>query len=113
MTNIKEFGKTVKPVLSDKVTTFLKTSLVEKRDIISGESNFSISFINFFENVIRSLGIKTTEHSLENYGLKNPAEIAIKKSKQHASINLINKNITNTESFHFSPTKHKNILKKY
>ena len=66
-----------------------------------------------FPSHLRSLGIKTTERSLENYGLKNPPEIAIKKFKQHASVNLINKNITNNETFHFSPTEHKTILNKY
>ena len=34
-----------------------------------------------------------------NYDLKNPVEIAIKKFEQHPSINLINENITNNESF--------------
>ena len=37
-------------------------------------------------------------------------EIAIKKFEQHPSINLINKNITNNENFHFSPADHENIL---
>ena len=60
---------------------------------------------------IRSFGIKAKEHSQENYDLKNPVEIAIKKFEQHPSINLINKNITNNENFHFSPADHENILK--
>ena len=38
---------------------------------------------------MRSLGIKTNEHSHESYGLKNPVEIAIKKFEQHPNINLI------------------------
>ena len=55
--------------------------------------------------------IKANEHSQENYDLKNPVEIAIKKFEQHPSINFINKNITNSENFHFSPVDHENILK--
>ena len=47
----------------------------------------------------------------ENDNLKNPVEIAIKKFEQHPSINLINKNITNNENFHFSPADHEKILK--
>ena len=43
--------------------------------------------------------------------LKNPVEIAIKKFEQHPSINLLNKNITNNENFHFSPVDRQNILK--
>ena len=73
--------------------------MVEKGEIISHQSKVSNSFSNFFENAIRSLGIKANEHSQENYDLKNPVEIAIKKFEQHPSINLINKNITNNEIF--------------
>ena len=111
VTDNKEFWKTVKPFLSDKVTTFPKISLVEKGEIISDESKVANSFSNFFENAIHSLGIKANKHSQENYDFKNPAEIAIKKSEQHPSIDLINKNITNNENFHFSPVHHENILK--
>ena len=111
VTDNKEFRKTVKPFLSDKVTTFPKISLVEKGEIISDESKVANSFSNFFENAIHSLGIKANKHSQENYDFKNPAEIAIKKSEQHPSIDLINKNITNNENFYFSPVHHENILK--
>ena len=111
VTDNKEFRKTVKPFLSDKVKTFLKISLAEKGEIISGEAKVANSFSNFFENAIHSLGIKANKHSQENYDFKNPAEIAIKKSEQHPSIDLINKNITNNENFYFSPVHHENILK--
>ena len=107
----KKFWKTVKPFLSDKVTTFSKISLVEKGGIISDESKVVNAFSNFFENSIRSLGIKGNEHSQENYDLKNPVEIAIKKFEQQLSINLINKNITKNEVFHFSPADLENNSK--
>ena len=58
MTNNKEFWKTVKRFLSDKVTTFPKISLLEKEEIISAESKVANSFSNFFENAKRSLGIR-------------------------------------------------------
>ena len=103
--------KTVKLFLYDKVTTFPKISFVEKGEIISDESKVANSFSNFFENAIRSLGIKANEHSQENYDLKNPVEIAIKKFEQYSSINLISKNITNNGIFQFSPVEHENILK--
>ena len=102
----KEFWKTVKPFLSDKVTTFPKISLGEKREIISAEYKVANLFSNFFENAVRLLGIEANRHSQENYDLKNPVEIAIKKFKEHPSINFINKHITNNESFHFSPSEH-------
>ena len=106
-TGNKEFWKTVKPYLSHEVTTFLKVSQVEKGEIISAESKVANSFSNFFENTIRSVSIRANEHSQENYDLKNPVEIAI----ELLITNLINKNITVNESFHFSPADHENILK--
>ena len=108
VTDNKVFWKTVKPFLSDKVTSFPKISLVEKRVIFSDESKVANSFSNFFENAIPSIGIKANEHS---QGIKNPVKTAIKKFEQHPRINLINKNITNHENFYFSPAGNENILK--
>ena len=48
VTDNKEFRKTVKPFLSDKVKTFLKISLAEKGEIISGEAKVANSFSNFY-----------------------------------------------------------------
>ena len=96
--------------MPDKVATFPKSSSVENGEIISDESKVANSFSNFFENAIYSLGIKTNEYSNEKHGLKNPVEIVIKKFELHPSMNLINKNITNNESFHFLPTKQESIL---
>ena len=48
VTDKKEFWKTVKPFLSDKVTTFPKTSLLEKGEIISDESKVA----NLFSNLL-------------------------------------------------------------
>ena len=42
----KEFWKTVKPFLSDKVTTFPKISLGDKGEIISAEYKVANSFSN-------------------------------------------------------------------
>ena len=96
--------------MSHKVTTFPQVTLLENDEIISDESKVANSFSNFFENAIHSLGIKTNEYSNNNYGLKNPVEISIKKSEQHPSINLIKENITNNESFHFLPAEPESIL---
>ena len=93
VTNNKKFWKSVKPFLSEKLTTFPEISLAEHDEIIPDESKVANSFSNFFENTIHLLGIKANEFSNENYSLKNPVEIAIKKYEQHPSINLINENI--------------------
>ena len=110
MTENKEFWKTFKPYLSNKATTFPKISLVEKGEINSNESKVSNSFSSFFENAIRSFGIKTNEYSHESHGFKNLVEIDIKIFEQQPSKNLINKNITNNESLNFSPAEHESIL---
>ena len=65
--------------MSDKVTTFPQITWVENDEIISDESKVANSFSNFFEDAVHSLSIKTNEFSNDNYGLKNPFEIAIKK----------------------------------
>ena len=101
VTDNKKLWKTVKPFLSDKVTTFPQITLVENDEIISAESKVANSFSKFFENAVHSLGIKTNESTNDNCILKNPVEIAIKKYEQHPSINLIKENITNNESFRF------------
>ena len=75
MTDNKDFWKIAKLFLPEKVANFSKISLVEKGEINSDESKVANSFSTFFENAIRSLDIKTNQHS---YGLKNPFEIAIK-----------------------------------
>ena len=79
VTDNKKFQKTVEPSFSHKVTTFPKISLVENDEIILDESKVANLFSTFFGNAIHSLGIKTNEYSKNNYGLKNPVEIAIKK----------------------------------
>ena len=48
MTDNKEFWKTVKPFLSDKVKTFPKISLVKKGETILNESKVASWFSNFF-----------------------------------------------------------------
>ena len=93
-----KFWKTVKPFLSDKITTFLKRLLVENDEIISDESKVADSFSNFFENALHSLGIKTNEYSNDNYGLENPVEIAIKKYDQHRVSILLKKILQATEA---------------
>ena len=59
-----------------------------------------------------SIHLKSKQTNIQiRYGLKNPVKIAIKKFEQHASINLVNNNITNNERFHFLPTEQESSLK--
>ena len=49
VTDQKEFWKTVKPFLSDTITTFSNISLVEKGKIVSDESKVANSLNNFLK----------------------------------------------------------------
>ena len=89
VTHNKKFWSSVKLILSHKVTLFPKIPWVENDEIISDESKVANSFSNFFENAFHSLRFETNDLSNDNYGLKNPVEIAIKKYKRHMSVNLI------------------------
>ena len=60
MTDNKELWKTVKPFLSDKITTFSNTSLVEKGKIVSDESKFTNSLNNFLKMLYVHLVSKQT-----------------------------------------------------
>ena len=68
---IRSSGKLLKPFLPDKVTTFPEISLVERGEIISDESKVANPFSHFFENAIRSLGIKANLDNKKNETFKN------------------------------------------
>ena len=62
---------------------------MQNEDVISEESKVGNLFSNLMENVVNFLGIKKEEQCNKIYDLINA--IAIKKFKQHPSINLIKK----------------------
>ena len=53
VTDNKEFWKTVKPFISDKVTTFPKTSLLEKGEIILDDAKVANSFSSFLKCILK------------------------------------------------------------
>jgi len=110
VTDNKEFWKTIKPFLSDKVTTFSKISLIANNEVISEEPKIASMFSNFFENAVSSLGIKKDECN-ECFGLSNPVEIAIKKFEQHPSIKLIKENVSIMNTFDFMPIETIDVIK--
>ena len=111
VTDNKEFWKTIKPFLSEKVTTFPKISLIQNDDVISDELKVAKSFSSFFEDAVNSLGIKKDEQRNKNFGLSNPVEIAINNFEQHPSIKLIKENVSTTTTFSFMPTETDDIIK--
>lgn len=61
VTDEKELWKTIKPFLSDKVTTFSKISFSQNEDIILVGSEVVNMFNSFFENAVSLLGNKKEE----------------------------------------------------
>lgn len=61
VTDEKELWKTIKPFLSDKVTTFSKISFSQNEDIILVGSEVANMFNSFFENAVSLLGNKKEE----------------------------------------------------
>ena len=53
----KKFWQTVKPFLSEKLKSREKTTLVEKEELVSSESNVAQRFNQFFPNIVKNLDI--------------------------------------------------------
>ena len=84
ITDNKQFWKTTKPFLSEKIKTTSKIKLKDQDKIISNDDKVAEEFSTFFENAVKSLNIKPRHLSLEDTtNLSNPVEIAIKKFQNH------------------------------
>ena len=57
ITDNKAFWKTVKPYLSDKVTSKEKITLIEENEIISNDENTAQVLNTFISNIVGSLNI--------------------------------------------------------
>ena len=58
ITDNKTFWKTIKPFLSDQVTSTQKITLIEKEEIIMGDGNTAEVLNTFFCNIVSSLKIE-------------------------------------------------------
>ena len=80
----------MRPFLTDKNTVFSQISIEKNRRIISGYFDLSEQFSTFFEDVVRSLNVKPDEYYLKDTGnLSDTVEIAIRKFKNHTSVQAI------------------------
>ena len=86
--------------------------MVENDEIISDGSKVANSFSNVFENALHTLGIKTSEYSNDNYGLKNPVEIAIKNTSSIWVSVLLKKMLETMKAFNENILKEIIILNK-
>ena len=62
ITDNKQFWQTVKPLLSEKGTRFAHINLVDNEKIISEDRDVAQTLNNFFENAVKSLGIKENQY---------------------------------------------------
>ena len=73
ITDNKQFWKTIKPFLSEKIKTTSKIKLKDQDKIISNDDKVAEEFSTFFENAVKSLNIKPRNLSLEDTtNLSNP-----------------------------------------
>ena len=87
ITDNKQFWKTIKPFLSEKIKATSKIKLKDQDKIIFNDDKVAEEFSTFFENAVKSLNIKPRNLSLEDTtNLSNPVEIAIKKFQNHPSV---------------------------
>ena len=111
-TDNKQFWKTIKPFLSEKIETTSKIKLKDQDKIISNDDKVAEEFSTFFENAVKSLNIKPRNLSLEDTtNLSNPVEIAIKKFQNHPSVQVIRENINLNHEFFFKQVEVDEILK--
>ena len=79
VTDNKEFQRTIKPFLSDKIMVQTKTSLVEKGKLLSNETKVVEIFSKFFENSINKLCINRDNAKFNDDSVlsTNPVDVAI------------------------------------
>ena len=58
ISNNKTFWKTIKPFLSDEITSTQKIALIEKEEIIMGGDNTAEVLNIFFSNIVSNLKIE-------------------------------------------------------
>ena len=66
ITDNKQFWKTIKPFLSEKIKATSKIKLKDQDKIISNDDKVAEEFSTFFENAVKSLNIKPRNLSLED-----------------------------------------------
>ena len=109
----KKFWKTVKLLLSDKITSTQKITLIEKEEIIMGDRNTAEVLNSFFSNIVSNL--KTEGYSncdpLAN-NIRDPVLKCTVKYRTHPSILAIGEvyNKNRRLPFSFSKIKREAIL---
>ena len=86
----KEFRKTMRPFLFDKITVFSQISKEKNKRIMSGDFDLSKEFSNFFEDAVKSLNVKPDEFYLSyTEDLSDTIDIVMWKFENHPSVQAI------------------------
>ena len=87
VTDNKAFWKTVKPFLSDKITSKEKITLIEENEIVSNDENTAQVLNTFFSNIVGNLNTPeyATNGSISD-NINNPIIKLIVKYRKHPSI---------------------------
>ena len=108
----KKFWSVVKPLLSNKVVSNEKITLIENNNIIENDEKTATVLNNFFSNVITSLNIpQYNETEPVSQNINDPLIAAIIKYRSHPSIIAIKDKCNSDLHFNFSFVEYDEIMK--
>ena len=108
----KKFWRVVKPLLSNKIISNEKITIVEGDKIIRSDNETAKVLNEFFANIVTNLNIpqfNQIDRTSEN--ISDPVIKAIVKYRAHPSIIAIKENCTSKSNFNFSFVEKVDILK--
>ena len=100
----KKFWRTVKPLLSDKIISSEKITLIEGDDEhITDEKQIAVIFNKFFTDIVPSLNLKISSEILTSTKrIHDPVLKSIKKFEKHPGILIIKTNVSKNDIFSFA-----------
>ena len=109
----EKFWSVVKPLLSNKVVSNEKLTLIENNDIIKNEEKTATVVNNFFSNVITSPNIQQhNETGPKSQNINDPLTAATIKYRSHPSIIAIKDKCNSDLYFNFSFVEYDEVMKK-
>ena len=108
----KNFWKVVKPLLSNKIMSSEKITLVEGTNILKNDKETAKVLNNFFSTIIQNLKIpQYKEQDPISVSISDPVMRAVIKYRAHPSIIAIKENCNSSTRFNFSFVDKEDILK--
>ena len=122
-TDYKTFWKTVKPLLTEKVKTESKITLIERKckdnsneyseEIISEDKEVPEIFNKFFVNIVPNLKIPESRNCNKDFQkINDPVLNSTNKYKYHPSIVMIKGKIEPQSKFSFTSVQYEDALRK-